>query len=184
MTRSIRNFIGFSLGLIIVAAVAVGMGGCSLVSKLESPAAQPFDAIAVAVGVDALVGVNLSTQAARAASIKAIAQEVLAVDQGTIATLATLESVAAAKVTALQLPPGDAAAANLLVAVLSSTVNSYVGKLEANAKVNEIQVDVATVLGWVIAECNKYLPASAGTSTPFPRFVAVVSDRSRYLSRR
>lgn len=183
--RSIRNFIGFAAGLIIVATVAACMNGCSLVSKLESPAAQPFDAIAVAVGVDALVGVNLPTQAARATSIKMIAQEVLAADQGTQATLATLESVAAAKVTALQLPPGDAAAANLLIAVLSATVNNYVAKLGTTAIANEVQVDVAKVLGWVIAECNKYLPAATtdGSSNPFPRFVVVVRDRGRDLAR-
>lgn len=176
MSRTLRNMSGFMLGICIVALFAVAMGGCSLVAKLESPAAQPFDAIAVAVGVDTLVGTNLSTQAARAASIKAIAAEVLAVDQGTQATLATLESVAAAKVQALNLPPGDAAASQLLIAALSATINTYVGKLGANAKANEVQVDVAAVLGWVIAECNKFLPATAGSSTPFPE-LGVVSDR-------
>jgi hypothetical protein len=169
MTRSIRNTLGFMAGLIVVSLIAVGMGGCSLFAKLESPAAQPFDALAVAVGVDALVGTNTATQAARAASIKAIASEILAVDQGTQASLSTLESVAAAKVQARNLPPGDAAAAQLLIASLSAAVNTYVGKLGSNAKVNEVQVDVAAVLGWVIAECNKFLPAttSDGSSTPF-----------------
>lgn len=184
--RSIRNFTGFAIGLIAVASLAVLMGGCSLVSKLESPAAQPFDAIAVAVGVDALVGGNTATQAARAASIKAIAQEVLAVDQGTQATLTTLESVAAAKIQALNLPPGDAAASQLLVAALSATVNAYIGKLGTSAAANEVQVDVAAVLGWVIAECNKYLPAATtdgSSSSFFRRFVLVLRDRSDSFTR-
>jgi hypothetical protein len=185
MSRIFRNTLGFAVGLIAVSILAVSMGGCSLFAKLESPAALPFDAIAVAVGVDALVGVNLPTQAARAASIKAIAAEILAVDQGTQATVTTLESVAAAKVQALGLPPGDAAASQLLIAGLSAAVNSYVGKLGTSAKANEIQVDVATVLGWVIAECNKYLPAttSDGSSNPFPRFVVVLHDRGYRLAR-
>lgn len=167
MSRIFRNTLGFFVGLIAVSILAVSMGGCSLFAKLESPAMQPFDAIAVAVGVDALVGQNIATQAARAASIKAIAQEILAVDQGTLATLATLESVAAAKVQARNLPPGDAAAAQLLIAGLSAAVNTYVGKLGSNARINEVQVDVAAVLGWVIAECDKFLPATAGSSMPF-----------------
>ncbi len=167
----------------LFAACVLALCGCSLIQKLESPAAQPFDAIAVAVGVDTLVGTNLATQAARASSIRAIAVEILAVDQGTQATLATLESVAAAKVQALQLPPGDAAASQLLIAALSATINTYVGKLGTNAKVNEVQVDVAAVLGWVIAECNRFLPAAAGTSTPFRGVVLVVRDRGLGVAR-
>lgn len=168
--RTLRNVTSFAAGVLIACFIAACMNGCSLIHKLESPVAQPFDAIAVAVGVDALIGTNPVTQAARAASIKAIASEILAVDQGTLATLATLESVAAAKVQARNLPPGDAAAAQLLIAGLSAAVNTYVGKLGSNARVNEIQVDVAAVLGWVIAECNRFLPAttSESSSTPFP----------------
>jgi hypothetical protein len=178
-----KGFIDMRLSIYLGAAVLVAMlGACSLIQKLESPAAQPFDAIAVAVGVDTLVGVNPATQAARAASIKAIALEVQAVNVGTVATLATLESVAAAKVQALQLPPGDAAASQLLIAALSATVNSYVGKLGANAKANEVQVDVGAVLAWVIAECDRFLPktASAGTSMGFQ---LVIRDRGDYLAR-
>jgi hypothetical protein len=169
-TSNQKGFIDMRLSIYLGAALlVVTLGACSLIQKLESPAAQPFDAIAVAVGVDTLVGTNPSVQAARAASIKAIAQEVLAVDTGTQATLTTLESVAAAKVQALKLPPGDAAASQLLIAALSATVNTYVGKLGSNAKANEVQVDVAAVLGWVIAECDKFLPktASAGPSWSF-----------------
>lgn len=167
------------ISFVLAAMVLTVLSGCGIVSFLEKPAAQPFDAIGVAVGVDALVGVNPLTQAARAQAIKGIAQEVLAVDQGTVATLATLETVAAAKVQALGLPPGDAAASQLLIATLSAAVNAYAGNLGTNAKVNEIQVDIATVLNWVIAECNKFLPASASVGGPaLPFSVAVLPRRS------
>jgi hypothetical protein len=151
--------------LMLLGAIAVLMTlpGCALVSKLESPAAQPFDQVAVAAGVDAIVmqGATPTVQAARAASIKAIATEVLAADTGTTATLATLESVAQAKVTALALPPGDAAAAALLIASLDAAINTYAGKLTGNAQVAQVQTAVATVLGWVISECNHYIPTAA-----------------------
>lgn len=148
--------------LILAATAALALGGCSLMAKLESPAAQPFDAAAVAVGVDAIVAQGTpAAQAARAASIKLIATEVLAADVGTTATLATLESVAAAKVATLKLPPGDQAAASLFLAVVSSAVSQYATKAQSNATVTQVQAAVATVLGWVIAECNKFIPAVA-----------------------
>lgn len=143
--------------LIALVLAAVLLSACSVFSFLESPAAQPFDQVAVAVGVDALVGVNPALKAPRAAAIKQIALEVQAANTGAVATLATLESVAAAKIQALQLPPGDNAAAQLLVATLSASINAYVTRLGTNAKVGEVQADVGQVLTWVIAECSVYL---------------------------
>lgn len=152
MTRSIRNFVGFAVGLIIVAFFAVSMQGCKY---LESPAAQPFDAIAVAVAVDTVAGTNTVTVAARASAIKAIAQDVLAADTGTVVTIDGLLALATGKVAALKLPPGDAAAAQLFLAVIESAINQYVTTLQGGQSVSNVQTSVATVAGWVIAECTR-----------------------------
>lgn len=152
MTRSIRNFIGFSAGLIFVAVLAVSMNGCKY---LESPAAQPFDAVAVAVAVDSVVGTNPITQAARATQVKTIAAAVLAADTGTVATVDALLAVATAKVTALQLPPGDQAAVSLFLAVVETGVNTYIASLQGGASVQNTQTAIATVCNWVIAEAAR-----------------------------
>jgi len=153
MTRSIRNFVGFSFGLIAVAALAVSMQGCKV---LESPAAQPFDAIAVGVAVDTVVGTNAATQAARASAVKAIAQKVLAADTGVTATVGNLQALAMAQIAKLNLPPGDAAAADLLVAVLNTAATQYISTLTAgNANVANTEVAVAQVCNWVIAEATR-----------------------------
>lgn len=137
---------------ILLAVAALTLGGCAY---LESPAAQPFDAIAVAVAVDTVVGTNTATQAVRAAAVKRIAQEVLAADTGAVATVASLEALAGAKIALLKLPPGDAAAVNLMLAVLDTAVNTYIAKVSGGATAANAQVAVATVCTWVIAEATR-----------------------------
>lgn len=141
--------------LVCVASIAVAMLALSGCKVLESPAAQPFDQAAVAVGVDTIVGVNSITKAARAAAIYKIAAEVLAADTGTVATLDQILSVVSAKITVLNLPPGDQAAANLLLAVLEAAINTYVGNLTGGATVQNIQASVAVVCKWVMAEAAR-----------------------------
>jgi hypothetical protein len=145
-----------SLLLAAAAFIALSLSACS---TLESPAAQPFDAVAVAVAVDTVVGTNASTAVARASAIKSIAQQVLAADTGATATIASLEAVASAKIVALKLPPGDAAAAALLLTVVDTAVTSYVASkttgTTADANVQAAQVAIATVSNWVIAEATR-----------------------------
>lgn len=138
--------------LLCCIAPAFFLPGCAV---LESPAAQPFDAIAVSVGVDTVVGTNPVTQAARAASVKRIALLVLAADTGVTATVASLEAIAAAEVAKLHLPPGDQAAAQLLLAVLDTAVNQYVAVKTGGATIQNTQVAIATVCGWVTAEATR-----------------------------
>lgn len=138
----------------VVAVIAFGslsmLHGCAV---LESPAAQPFDQVAVTVAVDTVVGAGIpAVQAPRAAAIVKIAQEVLAADTGVVTTVDSIEAVAASKVAALGLPPGDQAAAALFLAVLDSAVNTYVAKLSGGATAANTAAAIATVCNWVIAE--------------------------------
>lgn len=141
-----------SFAVACIVACAVALGACAY---LESPAAQPFDQIAVAVAVDTVVGTNPVTSAARAAAVKSVAQKVLAADTGVVTTLDSLQAVALAKVTALGLPPGDAAAAAILLAVFNSAVDHYVSTATAGTSAGNVQVAVSTVCNWVIAEATR-----------------------------
>lgn len=141
-----------SLKLALLSIVAVMVCACAY---LESPAAQPLDAIAVAVAVDTVVGTNTVTQASRASAVKRIAQEVLAADTGVTATVDSLESVAAAKVAALKLPPGDQAATQLFLAILDTAANTYVSKLTGGATAANTQAAIGVVCNWVIAEATR-----------------------------
>lgn len=141
-----------SLKYATLACAMIMLGACAY---FESPAAQPFDAIAVAVAVDTVVGTNTVTQAARAGAVKRIAQEVLAADTGTVATVASLEALAGSKIALLKLPPGDETAVNLLLAVLDTAANTYLAKLSGGATAANTQVAVATVCNWVISEASR-----------------------------
>lgn len=142
-----------SLKIAFLTAVAVvSLSACAY---LESPAAQPLDAVAVAVAVDTVVGTNTVTQAARASAVKKIAADVLAADTGAAATVDSLEAVAAAKVAALQLPPGDAAAAQLFLAIIDTAANTYLAKLTGGATVANTQAAIAVVCNWIIAEATR-----------------------------
>lgn len=141
-----------SLKLALIGVIAAVLCACAY---LESPAAQPLDAIAVAVAVDTVVGTNTVTQAARASAVKAIAAQVLAADTGTAATVDSLEAVAASKVAALKLPPGDQAAAQLFLAVIDTAANTYLAKLTGGATVANTQAAIAVVCNWVIAEATR-----------------------------
>lgn len=141
-----------SYAVACIAAIAVLLSGCAY---LQSPAAQPFDQIAVAVAVDAVVGVNPVTQASRAHAVKDIAEKVLAADTGVVTTVAELQAVALAKVQALGLPPGDAAAALILLTVLNSAADHYVASVASGASLGNAQVAVAAVCKWVIDESTR-----------------------------
>lgn len=141
--------------LILAASAALALsalGGCQY---LTSPAAQPFDAVAVAVAVDAVVGTDTLTQAAKAAAVKKIASEVLAADTGAVTTVASLEALAGTKIALLKLPPGEEAAVNLVLAVLDTAVNQYLAKLGGSSNAANAQVAVAAVCKWVIAEATR-----------------------------
>lgn len=146
-----------SVALSCFAAVLVGFlctigVGCAY---LESPAAQPLDAIAVAVAVDTVVGTNSVTQAARAHAVKDIAQQVLAFDGGVMSDLASLNATVSAKVAALKLPPGDQAAAQLFLAVVNVTIQQYITAHGGDANVKNVQIAVSTVAAWVIQEATR-----------------------------
>lgn len=126
--------------------------GCA---TLMSPQAAPFEQLGIAVAVDTVVGVNPVTQAARAHAVLDVAQKVLAADTGAVTTVDSLKAVAAARVTELGLPPGDAAAAQILLAVVNSAVDQYVASLTGGASAGNAQVAVATVCKWVIAEATR-----------------------------
>lgn len=137
------------------ASMAFLVGGCSILTKLESPAAQPFDAIAIAVAVDAVVGTNPVVSAPRASAVKTIAQEVLAADTGTLVTVDALFAVAQSKVAALNLAPGDQAAAALFLAVIKGAADQYTLKATSTANAANAQAAIAFVCNAVIAEATR-----------------------------
>lgn len=141
--------------LALAALAAVALCGCSLYTKLSSPAAQPFDAIAIAVAVDAVVGTNPVVSAPRAAAVQKIAQEVLAADTGTAVTVDALFAVAQAKVSALNLAPGDGAAAQLFLAVVKGAADQYVAQATSNTNVTQAQAAIAFVCNAVILETTR-----------------------------
>lgn len=136
----------------LLAAMALSVMTLSACATLESPGAAPFEKVAVDVGVDSLVGVNPITKAARAAAIYKIASEVLAADTGVVTTVDQLLSTINAKVAALGLPPGDQQAALLFTGVVEAAVNQYLSQQIGGATGAQVQVAVATVANWVMAE--------------------------------
>jgi hypothetical protein len=126
-------------------ALFLPLSGCaSIQSFLNSPAAVPVEqsVVLVAVGTAESKGIT-------AAEINKVATVALAADQGTQATLGAVSVAVNAELASLNLPAADQAAAGILVAALSAAVEAKVG---TNADVALAQTDVATILGYVIAD--------------------------------
>jgi uncharacterized protein YceK len=66
---------------------ALGLAGCATLSKITTPGAQPYIQAAVDIAVATTIGNNSATQRDRALQIKAIAQQVLEVDEGSVVPL-------------------------------------------------------------------------------------------------
>jgi hypothetical protein len=134
--------IPFALLLLGGVLAISGMSGCSVFSKLNTPAAQPYITAAVDVAV-----ATAESKGVPAAQINAIAKKALAADQGTSATLAAVAAVVNAELIKLNLPGGDLEAAQILEDALSVAIQAQVG---ANPNVATAQAAIANVLNAAI----------------------------------
>lgn len=142
---------------IIIALVAtLALSGCSTLSKLTTPTAQPYIQAAVAVAVAVAVGTDSASQKAKALQIKGIAQQLLAVDQGATVPLTQLEAIVDAKIALLNLPASDVLAAQILMAAVSSAVQLEIQSVTSGAVTPTTQAAVAAVLNDVITATAAY----------------------------
>jgi len=134
-----------------------GCSGCSFISKLATPGAQPYVQAAVDIAVAQAVGTDPTVWKEKAGQIKTIATEVLAVDQGSVVPLTQLEAFVNTKIQALKLPPGDVAAAQVLMAALSTAVQLEIQNLNTKGNVtDQTQAAVAQILNDVITATAAY----------------------------
>jgi hypothetical protein len=139
---TVKSLAPFALVLLGAGLAISGLSGCSLFSKLTTPAAQPYITAAVDVAV-----ATAESKGIPSAQINSICKTALAADQGTAATLATVAAVVNAELARLNLPPGDLAAAQILEDALSVAIQAQVG---ANPKVATAQAAIANVLSAAI----------------------------------
>lgn len=133
----------------LVSTVAT-LSACSTLAKLVTPGAQPFVAAAADVAVATAVSKGISAK-----QIKSIAQEVLAVDQGEAVTLTSIQAFVNTKIAGLNLPAGDVAASQILLAALSEAVQQEISS--AQGKITPTtQAAIAEVLNDVIVACAAY----------------------------
>lgn len=130
--------------LLSLVAVAVLVAGCASFGKFVS---TPTGGAVVLASVDVAVA-TAEQKGIPAAKINAIAKTALAADSGSSATLFALTALVDAQVAKLNLPAGDKAAADILLAALSGAVQA---KLAGNATLASTQAAVADVLNAVIA---------------------------------
>ncbi len=138
-------------------SVVIGFStGCASLGKLMTPAAVPFVQVAVDVAVAAAVGTDPAAQKTKASQIKAIAQQLLLVDQGEAVTLTALQAIVNAKVASLNLPPADVAAAMLLTQALTDAVTAEISTATQGAVSPATQVAIAQVLNDVISATTAF----------------------------
>lgn len=141
----------------IVLVMTLLVSDCATLSKITTPAAQPYIQAAVDVAVATFIGTNPPEQKPRAIQIKAIAQEVLALDEGSVLPITQIEGFVNSKIAALRLPPADVAAAQLLMAAITTTVQVEIQNLSTHGNVtNNTQAAVAQILTDVITATAAY----------------------------
>jgi hypothetical protein len=152
VVKMVPLFLAIGMGLLAV----TGLSGCATLANLFTPTAAPYVQVAVDVAVAAAVGTDTSTQQAKATKIKTIAQQLLAADSSTTATLAAIETTLNAKLVSLNLPPGDLAAAELLTNTLEAVLQAQLANPTTAAKLGTAQVAVADILNDVITATSAY----------------------------
>lgn len=120
------------------------LSGCSTVeSTLTSPKSAPYVQAAVDVAVATAESKGIS-----AAQINTIAHQALIADQGVGATLTAVSSVVQAQIAKLRLTAADQAAADIVLAALSASIQT---QLQANPTLAQAQTAAAVVINDVIA---------------------------------
>lgn len=130
--------------LMLAMFVLSALTACASVqSFLGSPSGEVVTVAAVDVAVT-----TAEQRGVKAAQINAIAKAVLAADAGATTTLAQITAVASAELSTAGVPAGDVAAYQILAAAFDAYL---VAKYGSNSTVVNVQVDVATFAGAVIA---------------------------------
>jgi uncharacterized protein YceK len=137
---SVAKMVPLMMAIMLAGSV---LSGCSTLSKLTGPSAQPYVTAAVDIAV-----ATAESKGVPAAQINAIAKQALAADQGTAASLVAVAAVVNAQLAKLNLPPGDLAAAQILEAALGAQIQVQIDK---NPGVATAQAAIAQVLQSVIA---------------------------------
>ena len=145
-----------SLKTVAALAVIALLGACAYMSEIIAPAAQPFVNAAVAISVAKAVGANPATEKVRAAKIKLIAQQLLAANSSVTTTVATLEMDLNAKIIALNLPPADLEAAELLAASLEAALQGYIATTPKGQVVASTELAVSDICTAVITAAGAY----------------------------
>jgi hypothetical protein len=136
--------------MMMVAALAVlsiGMSGCSsgALGKVFTPNTVLISQIGFDVAVGAVCGSDTAVGKAKAASLKLVATQLLAVDTGSTAPLAALEASLQAKMATLKLPPTDQMAATVLLQVINQTIANLVQKPASSTSTTPTTTMTATV---------------------------------------
>jgi hypothetical protein len=132
-------------------ASLIAFTGCATLGKIVTPVAAPF----IQAAVDAAVATAVQKGVA-AAKIKTIASEVLAADTGTQVALSAVESIINQKLVALDLPPADLAAAEILTATLTGVIQLQLTGTAATAITAQTQVAVADIMNDLIVATSAY----------------------------
>jgi hypothetical protein len=124
-----------------------GLGGCTFLQKLTTPAAQPYITAAVDVAVT-----TAEQKGVTAAKINQLAKAALVAASSSSATLATVSAAVNAEFTKLKLPAGDIAAAQILEDALTVAIQAQIaGSAKAGTAIATFQAAATDVLNAVIA---------------------------------
>lgn len=163
----------YGLKIFATLMIAASIGGCAsgALGKLMTPNTVLIAQLAFDVSVGAVCGPDTAVGKAKAASLKLVATELLAIDQGSMVPLAALETSLQAKLATLNLPPADLMAAQMLMIVINQTISNLVQTSAAPAAAAAssgtapsttpattmtAQVAVATVLQQIINAASAY----------------------------
>lgn len=137
--------------VLVACVLAVStLSGCAT-APTQTEQAGVTVAVSIATGAAISSSGNSAVQAQRAASFKAIAVEVKAVNDAGTATLTTLAADLAPLIA--KLPPADQLAAHTLVAALTPFLQA---ETSGNVKLQNAQATVDVILQAVIDACSTY----------------------------
>jgi hypothetical protein len=137
------------------------LNGCASLGNMITPTTVLVSQIAIDAAVGAVAGPDTIVGKAKAASIKTVASQLLAIDQGSNVAIAALQAALTAKIAALALSPADALAANSLVIAIDQMVQNMIAKPASSTSTTPAvaptaQVAVAQILQEVINACAAY----------------------------
>lgn len=144
--------------LSLLAFIALTLNGCAALGTVNSVLTSqknPIVLAGVTLAVSAAIGSGADAKD-RAASIKAIAQQVYADSASPAATVALLETSLNAKVASLAKNPGQLAAFTILTSTLETYLNTYIAANPSGAITSATLVDIQGVANAVIQATSFY----------------------------